>query len=162
MLKGFRDFIMRGNVVDLAVAVVMGTAFTAIVTAFSNKFINPIIASFGGFGLTGLRFPVTDSPETFVNIGAIITAAINFVIIAAVLYFVVVLPRRAKKRFIPPTKRNSATPTSLIQIRDLLANGPKRWQKPEFGRGLARSAASVTENGGAADGHRPSAARGLD
>ncbi|MBD0322443.1 MAG: MscL family protein, partial [Aldersonia sp.] len=47
MLKGFRDFIMRGNVIDLAVAVVMGTAFTAIVTAFSSNIINPLIASLG-------------------------------------------------------------------------------------------------------------------
>ena len=48
MLKGFKDFIMRGNVVDLAVAVVMGTAFVGIVTAFSNNIINPIIAAIGG------------------------------------------------------------------------------------------------------------------
>lgn len=126
MLKGFRDFIMRGNVVDLAVAVVMGTAFTAIVTAFSNNFINPIIASLGGSSDLGFGFQITDSPETFVNIGAIITAAINFVIIAALLYFVVVLPMTtAKKRFIADEEEELSDTDVLIQIRDLLSNGAK-------------------------------------
>ncbi|WP_068277570.1 large conductance mechanosensitive channel protein MscL [Aldersonia kunmingensis] len=126
MLKGFRDFIMRGNVVDLAVAVVMGTAFTAIITAFSINFINPIIATLGGSNDMGFGFQITDSPETFVNIGAIITAAINFVIIAVVLYFVIVLPvTTAKKRFIAAEEEELSDTDVLIQIRDLLAGGPK-------------------------------------
>ncbi|MCX5045567.1 large conductance mechanosensitive channel protein MscL [Aldersonia sp. NBC_00410] len=126
MLKGFKAFIMRGNVVDLAVAVVMGTAFTAIVTAFSNNFINPIIAAFGGSSDLGFGFQITDSPETFVNIGAIITAAINFAIIAAVLYFVIVLPMTtAKKRFVAAGEEELTDTDVLIQIRDLLANGSK-------------------------------------
>jgi large conductance mechanosensitive channel len=126
MLKGFRAFIMRGNVVDLAVAVVMGTAFTAIITAFSVNFINPIIAALGGSNEMGFGFQITDSPETFVNIGAIITAAINFVIIAIVLYFVIVLPMTtAKKRFIAAEEEELSDTDVLIQIRDLLAGGPK-------------------------------------
>ncbi|HEY5853131.1 MAG TPA: large conductance mechanosensitive channel protein MscL [Aldersonia sp.] len=126
MLKGFRDFIMRGNVVDLAVAVVMGTAFVGIVTAFSNNVINPILAAFGGTNELGWGFQITDSPETFINIGAVITAGINFLIIAAVLYFVVVLPMTtAKKRLIADKEEELSDTDVLIQIRDILSGGPK-------------------------------------
>ncbi|TSD99703.1 large conductance mechanosensitive channel protein MscL [Skermania sp. ID1734] len=127
MLKGFKDFIMRGNVVDLAIAVVMGTAFVAIVTAFSNNIINPLIAALGGTNNVGWGFRLlSDNPNTFVNIGAVITAAINFIIIAAVLYFVVVLPMTTvKKRFVAEGEEELSDTDVLIQIRDLLANGPK-------------------------------------
>ena len=54
MIKGFKDFLMRGNVIDLAVAVVIGAAFTAIVTAFTTNLINPLIALFGGNNVNGL------------------------------------------------------------------------------------------------------------
>ncbi|WP_067476712.1 large conductance mechanosensitive channel protein MscL [Nocardia amamiensis] len=127
MLKDFRDFLFRGNVVDLAVAVVIGTAFVAIITAFTNGIINPILAVFGGTDELGLGFRlVADKPATFVQVGPIITAAINFLIIAAVLFFVLVLPAtHLKKRFRP----DDATLTDsevLIQIRDLLAEGQTR------------------------------------
>ncbi|WP_330250405.1 large conductance mechanosensitive channel protein MscL [Nocardia sp. NBC_00565] len=124
MLKGFKEFLLRGNVVDLAVAVVIGTAFVAIVTAFTNGIINPILAVFGGNNEIGLGFRlVADKPATFVQVGPIITAALNFVIIAAVLYLVLVLPAlHAKKRW-----GASDTPLTdsevLVQIRDLLAEG---------------------------------------
>jgi len=124
MLKGFKEFLLRGNVVDLAVAVVIGTAFVAIVTAFTNGIINPILAVFGGNNEIGLGFRlVADKPATFVQVGPIITAALNFLIIAAVLYLVLVLPAlHAKKRW-----GASDTPLTdsevLVQIRDLLAEG---------------------------------------
>lgn len=122
MLKGFKDFLLRGNVVDLAVAVVLGTAFVAIVTAFSDGIITPLLALFGGTNKLGLGFQmVDDKPATFVAIGPIITAAINFVIIAALLYFVLVLPaNKARQRFGKTTA--AATEVELLQeIRDLLA-----------------------------------------
>ncbi|MEU2039165.1 large conductance mechanosensitive channel protein MscL [Nocardia niwae] len=124
MLKEFRDFLFRGNVIDLAVAVVIGTAFVAIVTAFTDGIINPLLAVFGGPGDIGLGFRlVADKPATFVQVGPIITAAINFLIIAAVLFFVVVLPAtRLKKRF-RPDKTTLTDSEVLIQIRDLLAEG---------------------------------------
>ncbi|WP_433199079.1 large conductance mechanosensitive channel protein MscL [Nocardia sp. CA-107356] len=123
MLKGFKDFLLRGNVVDLAVAVVIGTAFVAIVTAFSNGIINPLLAVFGDNNDIGLGFRlVADRPATFVQVGPIITAGINFLIIATVLYFVLVLPAmHAKKRF--GTQDSSVTDSEvLVQIRDLLAD----------------------------------------
>ncbi|MEU7140604.1 large conductance mechanosensitive channel protein MscL [Nocardia sp. NPDC046473] len=126
MLKGFKDFLFRGNVVDLAVAVVIGTAFVAIVTAFTNGIVNPILAVFGGNNELGLGFQlVADKPATFVQVGPIITAAINFVIIAAVLYLVLVLPAlHVKKRFSKEAVELSDTEL-LIQIRDLLAEGQR-------------------------------------
>jgi len=127
MLKGFKEFLLRGNVVDLAVAVVIGTAFVAIVTAFTNGIINPILAVFGERDDLGLGFQlVADRPATFVQVGPIITAAINFVVIAAVLYFVLVLPAlHAKKRFgtTPDTKLSDSE--VLIQIRDLLSDSQR-------------------------------------
>ncbi|RJO76392.1 large conductance mechanosensitive channel protein MscL [Nocardia panacis] len=125
MLKGFKDFLLRGNVVDLAVAVVIGTAFVAIVTAFTNGIINPILAVFGGTDSLGLGFRlVSDKPATFIQVGPIITAAINFVIIAAVLYFILVLPAiAARKRFVAKDDSELTDSEVLRQIRDLLAQG---------------------------------------
>ena len=89
MLKGFKDFLLRGNVVDLAVAVVVGAAFTAIVTAFTTNIINPLVAAVGGSNELGWGVKILSSNDaTFINIGAVITAIINFIIIAAVVYFV--------------------------------------------------------------------------
>lgn len=131
MLKGFKDFLLRGNVVDLAVAVVIGAAFTAIVTAFTSNIINPLVAAVGGSNEYGFGFLITDSPESFVNIGAVITAVINFLIIAAVVYFVLIVPVNAAKARFDAKKATDESPAEeslsdqdiLIQIRDLLAGG---------------------------------------
>ncbi|QCB50329.1 large conductance mechanosensitive channel protein MscL [Rhodococcus sp. PAMC28707] len=124
MLKGFKDFLLRGNVVDLAVAVVVGAAFTAIVTAFTTNIVNPLIAALGGSNEYGWGFKITSSPETFVNVGAVITAVINFIILAAVVYFVLVLPvTTAKKRFVSEPDKELSDVDVLVQIRDMLAGG---------------------------------------
>ena len=123
MLKGFKDFLLRGNVLDLAVAVVVGTAFVAIVTAFTEYIINPLIAAVGGDNEMGWGFQVlADNPATFVNIGAVVSAAINFIIIAAVVYFVLIVPANiAKKRFATEKSDEKASAEDLlIQIRDIL------------------------------------------
>ncbi len=95
MIQGFKDFLLRGNIVDLAVAVVIGTAFTALVTNFTTSFINPLIASAGGADNIGLGFTIRDgNAATFIDIGGFITAIITFVITAAVVYFFVVIPMK--------------------------------------------------------------------
>lgn len=90
MLKGFRDFIMRGNVIDLAVAVVIGGAFGNIVSALVKDLITPLIGALGGKpDFSGVYFTVNNSKFL---IGDFLNALISFLIIAAVIYFFVVLP----------------------------------------------------------------------
>lgn len=126
MFKGFKDFLMRGNVVDLAVAVVIGTAFTAIVTAFTKGLIQPLINALGGSNAAnGLGFRVlAGNPSTFMNFADVINAAINFVIVAAVVYFLIVVPmNHVKERRKRGQEAGPAEPTDvelLAEIRDLL------------------------------------------
>jgi large conductance mechanosensitive channel len=89
MLKGFREFIMRGNVIDLAVAVVVGTAFAALVAAFSKGLIQPIIGIFLGGGLTAGQVTINGQVIDFT---LMINAIITFIITLAVIYFVFVVP----------------------------------------------------------------------
>ncbi|AHH21540.1 large conductance mechanosensitive channel protein MscL [Nocardia nova] len=127
MLKGFKDFLLRGNVIELAVAVVMGTAFTAVVTAIVDGLVNPILDLFGGGNEHGWGFYLDSSkPSTFIALGPIVTAAINFILIAAILYFILVLPASRMMQ-----KRKSAVELEqsevelLTEIRDLLSENNK-------------------------------------
>lgn len=123
MIKGFKDFLLRGNVVDLAVAVVIGVAFGAIVTAFAEDFIGGIIGAIGGspdFGQAG--FEVNDSK---IVLGTTVTALINFLIVAFAVYFFVVVPvnklmERRKKGEEPEVAAPSEDIVLLQEIRDLL------------------------------------------
>ena len=137
MLKGFKDFLMRGNVVDLAVAVVIGAAFTAIVTAFTNGLIKPLISALGGSNAAkGLGFNIlAKNDATFMDFGGVINAAINFVIVAAIVYFLIVLPlKHVQERRKRGEEAGPAEPTDvelLTEIRDLLraqqqGDGPAR------------------------------------
>lgn len=130
MLKGFKDFLLRGNVVDLAVAVVLGAAFVALVTAFTSSIITPLVSVVGGSNPAGLSFRIISSNQaTTVNIGGLIGAIINFVMIAAVVYFAIVLPMNVlKTRRKAGVEAGPAEPTDvelLIEIRDLLADRNK-------------------------------------
>jgi large conductance mechanosensitive channel len=126
MIQGFKNFIMRGNVVDLAVAVVIGVAFTAVVTAFTTNIINPLIAALGGTNVNGLAYQLNKSnPKSVIDFGAVLTALINFVIVAAVVYFLVVVPMNylaeRRKRGEEPEPQAPAEDIVLLQeIRDLL------------------------------------------
>jgi large conductance mechanosensitive channel len=123
VFKGFRDFLMRGNVIDLAVAVVIGVAFNAIVTAFSKDFIGGLIGAIGGTrNFDDAGFPLGDGR---VVLGSTINALINFLIIAAVIYFLIVLPMNAlaerRKRGEEPEPETPSEDILLLQeIRDLL------------------------------------------
>ena len=102
MLKGFRDFILKGNVVDLAVAVVIGTAFAAVVAALVEGLITPLIGAVVGepdFG--GLTFTINDSQFFY---GNVINALITFLSIAAVVYFLVVQPMNTLMERLKPGK----------------------------------------------------------
>ncbi len=123
MIKGFKDFLLRGNVIDLAVAVVIGTAFGVVVAAFAKDFIGGIIGAVGGtpdFGTAG--FTVNDSK---IILGSTINALIYFVIVAASVYFFVVLPvNKLMERRKSGEEGEVEAPTEEIlllqEIRDLL------------------------------------------
>ncbi|MDT4912182.1 MAG: large conductance mechanosensitive channel [Pseudonocardiales bacterium] len=126
MLKGFKQFIMRGNVVDLAVAVVIGAAFGAIVTKLVADLITPLIAAVGGNpDFSQLSFTVNKSKFLY---GDFLNALISFVIIAAAIYFFVVLPlnkvaERRAARFAKGDPDPTPKPEDVLlleQIRDLL------------------------------------------
>jgi large conductance mechanosensitive channel len=126
VIQGFKNFIMRGNVVDLAVAVVIGAAFTAVVTSFTNNLINPLIAAVGGGNVNGLGVQlIASNPKTVLDFGAVITAILNFLIVAAVVYFLVVTPmnllaERRKRGEEPEPKAPAEDIVLLQEIRDLL------------------------------------------
>jgi large conductance mechanosensitive channel len=130
MIKGFREFIMRGNVVDLAVAVVIGGAFGAIVTKFVENLVNPLINAIGGSEV-GLGFFLRKDAKgvgvegTKMDFGAVITAGINFILIAAVVYFILVVPmnklqERRKKGLVEEPAAPAPDVALLTEIRDLL------------------------------------------
>jgi large conductance mechanosensitive channel len=127
MLKGFRDFITRGNVIDLAVAVVIGAAFTSVVNAIVNGVINPLISLvFNAETLDkAMILPVGDAKFMF---GAVLGAIITFLAVALVVYFVFVFPmntfreqQAAKVAAGEPTDEPLTEAELLTQIRDMLA-----------------------------------------
>jgi large conductance mechanosensitive channel len=123
VLKGFKDFIMRGNVVDLAVGIVIGAAFTSVVTTFTNGFIKPLIQLMGGnTGVGAGTFHVGKVPFDYASF---VNSIITFLITAAVLYFFVVFPlnqlaERRKRGEEPPPEAPSEEVKLLTEIRDAL------------------------------------------
>lgn len=139
MLKGFKDFILRGNVIDLAVAVVIGGAFTAIVNAVVASIITPLVALFFPASATGEFGPQVENiygdTVTF-PLGDLISAIISFLAVALVVYFVFVLPMNTFKAHVearkgtpaeaPEEEPAAATEAELlVEIRDLLAKNQR-------------------------------------
>ncbi len=117
MLKGFRDFIARGNVIDLAVGVIIGAAFSGIVDSLVKDIVTPVI------GLLGGQPDFSAVKVGSVNIGNIINAVLSFLIKAAGLYFLIILPfNKLAARMAAAAPPPSATETLLREIRDLLQN----------------------------------------
>jgi large conductance mechanosensitive channel len=119
MLKGFRDFILRGNVVDLAVAVIIGAAFSSIVTSLVNDVLKQFIAAI--VGKPDFSYVVLDLHGTPIRIGNFLTATVQFLIVAAVIYFGVVLPlntllARIKKPEPPAPPATKTCPECLSEI----------------------------------------------
>lgn len=127
MLQGFKDFIMKGNVIDLAVAVIIGAAFSKIVNALVESVLMPFIAAlvgspnFDSFGLVTLN-------GNDIKFGVLLTAIVNFLLVAAAVYFAIVLPmnkmieRRNRRLGIEPEAEPVAEDVALLtEIRDLLS-----------------------------------------
>ena len=126
MIKEFREFILRGNLVDLAVAVVIGTAFTAVVNAFVKDIVTPLIAAIGGKpDFAALSFTINGSKFSY---GHFFNAVVSFLIIAAVIFFAVVKPLNTlatrRKRESPEPEAPSEDVRLLTEIRDLLQSRP--------------------------------------
>lgn len=132
MLKGFKEFILRGNVIDLAVAVVIGAAFTGIVNAIVGSVLNPAIgALFNAESLATalpVEIPTTSGGTSTMYFGAVIGAIIQFLLVAVVVYFALIVPinymKRVSFRKKDEAKDDPAPPTELellAEIRDLLA-----------------------------------------
>jgi large conductance mechanosensitive channel len=125
MIKGFKEFIMRGNVVDLAVAVVIGAAFSAVVKSLIDGFITPLIAAiFGKPDVSGVAAFTINNAQF--SLGVILNAIINFLLVAAAIYFLIVAPlnhlAERRKRGLEPEPEAPAEDILLLQeIRDLLA-----------------------------------------
>ncbi|WP_028473878.1 MscL family protein [Nocardioides alkalitolerans] len=113
-MTGFKNFLLRGNLIDLAVAVIIGTAFGAVVSTFTNWLTAQLPK--------GVEDVFTNKANTF---GAFMNATISFVILAAVVYFLIVLPyTKAKEKYFPSPQPGTPEDVRLLQeIRDLLAAG---------------------------------------
>lgn len=135
MIKGFKEFLLRGNVIDLAVAVVIGAAFTGIVTAIVGSVLNPAIgALFNAEDLAEalpVNIPTLSGGTATLYFGAVIAAVIQFLLVAVVVYFALIVPINYLKRGaflrrkqVPDAAAEPAPPTELellAEIRDLLA-----------------------------------------
>ncbi len=115
MLKGFKEFLLRGNVVELAIAVVIGTAFAAVVAAFTESFVKPTINYVMGGGVNGGT--VALDKENRLAFGGFTNALITFVVTAAVVYFVFVLPFERLKKL---RKKEDSTPAPAVTPPDIL------------------------------------------
>lgn len=122
MLSGFKDFITRGNVIDLAVGMIIGTAFTAVITALVNSILMPAISMLVGS-------PTFDDFFVFgqIKVGIFLTAVVNFLLVAAALYFCIVMPvnkfnerRAAKLDLEEETEEEDPQVALLKEIRDAL------------------------------------------
>jgi large conductance mechanosensitive channel len=115
MLKEFKEFVMRGNIVDLAIAVIIGTAFGKIVTAFTDAVVMPIISLLlGQSGVAGLTIVIG---RTFFPIGVFLQAVIDFVLIALVLFLMIKALNSLKKQ--EPAPPPPATPEDIILLREI-------------------------------------------
>ncbi len=122
MLKGFKEFLARGNIVDLSIAVVIGTAFTGLVTKFTDSIIQPLINRIGAGGESNygiLRINIGGGQSIDLNV--VLSAAINFILVAAVVYFLVVAPYNRLRKKGEVEQAQDTELAILTEIRNILA-----------------------------------------
>lgn len=127
MIKGFKEFVFRGNVIDLAVAVVVGAAFAALIDSFTNALIKPIVGIFLGGGVDAGTIVIRDQVIDFT---VMINAIITFVITLTVIYFIFVVPMNKYRARMGKGQVDTRTKDQVLleEIRDLL--------KAQQGKGL--------------------------
>lgn len=120
MIKGFRDFITRGNVVDLAVGIIIGAAFGAVVTSLTQDIIMPFIgAIIGKPSFDELTLTIGDG---VIRYGAFLTQVVNFLILAAAVYFLIVAPiNHLRERFATPEEEELAKEDRMIELLEQIA-----------------------------------------
>lgn len=128
-IKEFKDFAMKGNLVDIAVAFVMGVAFAKVVTSFTEGIVSPLIGLLGGADLSQKMYVIKDAvmdgtgkivtAAVAIKWGDFVTAAINFIIVAFVMFLVIKAINRMKKKEVAVAK-TSSTDALLMEIRDSL------------------------------------------
>lgn len=134
MLKGFKEFLARGNIVDLAVAVVIGTAFTGLVTKFTDSIIQPLINRIGAGGDSSYGIlKINIGGGQTIDLNVLLSAAINFLLVAAVVYFFVVLPYNKMRTKAAAEPAADKTNRLLTEIRDALGG---KDTSPPFERGV--------------------------
>lgn len=123
MLKGFKEFLARGNIIDLSVAVVIGTAFTALVKSFTDTIITPLTSRIGASGTDVGLLKVSIGGGQTIDLNVLISATINFVLVAAVVYFLVVAPYNRLRKKGEVEQAQDTELSLLTEIRDLLVDG---------------------------------------
>ncbi|MBJ7337870.1 large-conductance mechanosensitive channel protein MscL [Mycolicibacterium sp.] len=123
MLKGFKEFLSRGNIVDLSVAVVIGTAFAALVKTFTDAIITPLTSRIGAGGSDVGVLKIEIGGGQVIDLNLVISAAINFVLVAAVVYFLVVVPYNRLRKKGEVEQAQDTELTLLTEIRNLLKDG---------------------------------------
>jgi large conductance mechanosensitive channel len=145
MLKGFKDFIARGNIVDLSVAVVIGTAFTGLVTKFTESVVQPLINRVGAGSDSNYGFlRIGIGGGQSIDLNVLISAIINFVLVAAVVYFLVVLPYKKLRERGQVEQAQDTELTLLTEIRNLMRDGATSGDPASPGRGPEPDTAETT------------------
>ncbi len=118
MLKGYRDFILRGNVLDLAVGVVIGAAFNAMVTAITSGVLTPLVARFLGAETAEIAISIGNGQS--INLGTVLNAFLAFLITSAVVYFIVVVPVNQVRELIRISDGAESTePADIALLREI-------------------------------------------
>ena len=143
MLKGFKEFLSRGSIVDLAVAVVIGTAFTGLVTTFTDSIIQPLINRIGtGEESDYVLLQIGIGGGQTIDLNVLLSAIFNFILIAAVVYFLIVLPydtlRKRGEEEAEETPEEDTELSLLKEIRDLLATEGQTAQAGGLSAGAAQ------------------------
>lgn len=166
MLKGFKNFIMQGNVIDLAVAVVIGTAFAAVINALVENVLMPLISALVGAPNFD-SFAVVTLNGNQILFGVLLTQVVNFLLVAAAIYFVVVVPMNKmiearNRRHGEPEEAEDESITLLKEIRDQLTAQTERVNPEAFAAAVAadREAAEAARAAEKAQQHRDSTLRG--
>lgn len=125
MWKEFKEFALKGNLIDTAIAFVMGAAFGKVVTAFVEKMFAPLVGMLtGGVNLNDYKFVVKEAtrtnPEVAIAWGEFITASIDFLVVATVMFFIIKLINAAKKKEVISVAQGPTEVELLKEIRDLL------------------------------------------